>query len=96
MNDENNKSLNETKRILGIIQKKVKMNKISVNDFVYYYMILRSYIFLGAKDYLPYVEALTNAYVIIYTSYEQESYEYFMKELKKIIMSKPLASKSMR
>ncbi len=87
MNEIDDKSLNETKRILGIIQKEVTMNKISVNDFVYYYMFLRSYIFLGAKDYLPCARALFNATVIVKTTEEQETYNHFMDEFNNMIIN---------
>ena len=83
---QDNKPLDETKKILGIIQKRVTINKISINDFVYYYMILRSYIFLGAKDYLPYAEALFNANVIRKTNEEEETYKHFISEFKNMII----------
>ena len=84
---KNNNPLEETKRILDIIQNRVTKNKISVRDFVYYYMILRSYIFLGAKNYLPYANALSNATVIIKTRDEQEEYKHFIEEFKNMIVS---------
>ena len=86
MNEIDNKSLNETKRNLDIIQNIVTKNKISVNDFVYYYMFLRAYIFLGAKDYLPYAKALFNAEVIIKTALEQETYDHFIEEFNNMII----------
>ena len=85
MKKDNSDLLAEIKNVLDMMKKKIAINKMSFNEFVSCYIIMKKYISLGAKDYFPYATLLFNAIVIIKSRNDQELFNSCKADLEKII-----------